>query len=498
MKKIITIILDGFGLREDIHGNAIKQAKLLNFDMLWNTFPHSTLYASEKYVGLPDNQFGNSEVGHLTIGAGRKVLQPMLIMDNYIKDKMITDERYLDLINNIKNNNGRVHLMGLLSDGGVHSNIKHFLLLLNMLKESGLKEVYIHAITDGRDSYRTSALKYITYLNENIKKIGIGTIGTICGRYYAMDRDSHYERTKIYSDLITMGKGSIVEDLPSVLDYCYKKDVTDEFLPPLILDKESIIKDYDTIIWMNYRSDRSIQILDSLSNKEFNKYPTKKYNNLNIKSFFKFNDSLNIEYFLEYEKVNNSLGVYLSELGLSQARIAETEKYSHVTKFFDGECLKDLDKCDKFLIPSVRVKTYDLSPDMSALEITNQAKKCLDKDYDFILVNYANADMLGHTGNFEATIKGLEFVDSCLGNLIKEAQDNFYTAIIIADHGNADMMLDESNNIITTHTCSKVPFIITDKKLSVKEGDLTNIAPSILKYMDIKIPEEMKETGTLF
>ena len=389
--------------------------------------------------------------------------------------------------------------MGLISDGGVHSHINHLLALLDMCKQNEIKKLYLHLFTDGRDTSPTSAYSYILPIEEKLNEIKIGKIATISGRYYAMDRDTNYERTKVYYDLITKGIGIEAKNATNGILALYKKNITDEFLYPIILNKDALIKDGDIVLWMNYRSDRGKQIIKSLTSKNFPDFPTYEFNNLAVYSFFNVDKGIKTITFLEDIKINNALGLYLSNLGLTQTRIAETEKYAHVTYFFDGMYSGKIDKCSQVLVESPDVDTYDLKPEMSAAEVTKKAVNAMEKDIDFILVNYANPDMVGHTGNLEATIKAVTMVDICLERLYEVAKDNFYTLIILADHGNADIMIDEYNTPVTTHTTSKVPFIITDTNVELKKsGDLTNVAPTILEYMDIALPPEMQETPTLF
>ncbi len=499
MKRILTIILDGFGYREEIHGNAIKQAVMPNYNKLLNDYPHMLLKASEQSVGLPEGQFGNSEVCHTIIGAGKVLRQKQLIATEELeKDTFVNNENFIDMIEYVRENNKSLHIMGLLSDGGVHAQIGHFLKMLEHLKNQNINKVYFHVITDGRDTPVNSSLKYINILQQAINQNKLGSIVSICGRYYAMDRDNNYDRTKIYYDLVTKGKGNKPLDLKKALDLCYEKNVTDEFLPPILLNPDGLIKSGDVLLWLNYRTDRAKQILSSLTLNNFDKFP-QTVNNIYLYTLFEMDPNIPEKVFFEEELSTNPLGIYLSKLGLTQARIAETEKFNHVTKFFDGEYTGEIAGCDKFLVPSPKVATYDLKPEMSAIEVTKKTIEAIEKDYDFILLNYANPDMLGHTGNLNATIKGLQILDTCLGKVIEACEDNFYTIFLLSDHGNCDTMLDENDNPITTHSLSEVPFIITDKKVKLKEsGNLSNVAPTILKYMDISIPEEMKETPTLF
>ena len=466
MRKILTVILDGFGYREEEYGNAIKIADTKNFDKLWNTYPHATLYASEEYIGLNAGEFGNSEIGHLTIGAGRKIIQHGPRIDNFLKN--INKENLL------------------------------FLSMYHILKENEAQKINFHLITDGRDTKVNAALNFIKDLEEKIADDPKADIASVCGRYYAMDRDTNYDRTKIYYDLLTKGIGIKAKSATEGIINLYKKNQTDEFLYPLIINPDDTIKDGDIILWMNFRSDRGKQILRAFTKKDFNEFPVYKYQDLKVYSFFPFDKDIPVNNFLEDINVPNPLGIYLSSLGITQARIAETEKYAHVTYFFDGIYNGKIDKCDKILIPSPKVETYDLKPEMSAIEVTKKTIQTMEKDVDFIFMNLANADMVGHTGNMEATIKAVTTIDVCLERLYEVAQDNFYTMIILGDHGNADNMLDEFGNPLTTHTISKVPFIITDPNIELKKsGDLTNVAPTILEYMDIALPEEMANTPSL-
>ena len=488
MRKILTVVLDGFGYREEEYGNAIKMADTKNFDRIWDNYPHTTLYASEEYVGLNEGEFGNSEIGHMTIGAGRKIMQHGPRITEFLKQDYKANALFEDFLTTIKNRD--VHIMGLYSDGKVHSNLNHFLTIYDLIKDKDVKNIYFHLITDGRDTKVNAGLNFIKDLEEKLNNDPKAHIASICGRYYAMDRDTNYSRTKVYG----IASKSATDGILSL----YKKNITDEFLYPLIINNNGLIKDGDAILWMNYRSDRAKQILRTFTNPEFNEFPIYKYHNLPVFTFFPLDKDIPTLNFLEDIEVTNSLGRYLSSLGLTQARIAETEKYAHVTYFFDGMYNGKIDKCEKILLPSPKVETYDLAPEMSATAITKKAISSMEKDTDFILVNFANPDMVGHTGNLEATMKAVTTVDVCLERLLEVAKDNFYTMFILADHGNADIMLDESGNPVTTHTISKVPFIITDTNIELKKsGDLTNVAPTILEYMDIALPEEMANTPSL-
>jgi len=495
MKKVLTIILDGFGLRDETHGNAIKAADAKVFNELWKKYPHSELFASEEPIGLLKGQFGNSEIGHMTIGAGRTIKQDATRINELLATDMLEEDCFVELI---KNPDQPIHLMGLVSDGMVHSDLNHLLSLFEKLANNGMKNINFHVITDGRDTKPDVAIEYIKVLEEAIKKLKVGKIVSVCGRYYAMDRNKNWDRTKIYYDLVTKGIGNKSTNIASACAILYKKNVTDEFFPPILIDESGLIKKGDKIFWFNYRTDRAKQIIETFVNADFKEFAIKDLE-LDVYSFVKIDKTLKTNFFLEDKEIKNSLGLYLAELGLSQARVAETEKYAHVTYFFDGEYNGPIEKGYRFLIPSPDVATYDLRPEMSAIPVTKKVISCMERDFDFILVNYANPDMVGHTGNMDAAIKAIMAVDLCLGKLIEEAENNFYKVIILADHGNADTMLDENNKPITTHSLAKVPFIIVDEKVSLKEtGDLTQVASTILEYMDIAVPKEMKEKESLF
>ncbi len=500
MKKVIMVILDGFGINDNDYGNAIRQTSMECYNEIYSEYPHATLQASGEYVGLPDDQFGNSEVGHLTIGAGKRLKQDITLCNEVLGSTLIEkNEKMLNFLKTVKENKGAIHLMGLVSDGGVHSDIKYMKNFLGHLKNMGVNKVYFHAITDGRDTGVKTSIGFLDDLKNVMQEVSIGSISTVCGRYYAMDRDNKWERTKIYSDLLFTGKGVKVRNYAKAIEACYKRDITDEFLVPIVIDDKAVIKDNDGLIWLNFRGDRARQILNVINNPEFNEYPVDQPQNVSVLSLVEVPNTVNIEPLLENNQEVYSLGCYFSDLGLRQARIAETEKYAHVTFFFNGGGATKLKGCDNFLIPSPKVATYDLAPNMSVYEVTKQVTKCLERDYDFILVNIANPDMLGHTGNIEATKESLAAVDECLKQIVEAVDNNFYKLIITADHGNCDEMLSPNGEPITTHSTNPVPFIIRDKHVNLKhKGDLTQIAPTILKYMDIAIPKEMKETKTLF
>ena len=497
MKKVMLIILDGFGYREEKEGNAILNANMSNYKALWDNYPHTTLYASEEYIGLNEGQFGNSEIGHMTIGAGTVVKNNTMIVDDFIKDAS-NNEAFQGFIDELNNNGKPLHLVGLLSEGNVHSTFHHWTKLVDAIKDKITNNVYLHIITDGRDTAPDSAITYINKFKEKAKELKHFSIASVCGRYYAMDRDKKWDRTKLYIDAVTRGIAINVKTVDEAINKSYEAGITDEFIKPFLIDRNGLIRNGDNIMWMNYREDRAVQFLEAITNPEFNAFGKVNTSDCKVYSFLPFEKPINTTNFTNYIKIDNPLGIYLGKLGLTQARIAETEKYAHVTYFFDGQSEDKIDKCDKFLIPSPKVATYDMQPEMSAVEVTKRGIACLDKDYDFILLNYANPDMVGHTGNFDAAVKACNAVDICLGKLLEVAFDNFYKVIIMADHGNCDIMINGDGTPCTTHTLSKVPFIITDQSVELKSsGNISQVAPTILDYMDIARPTDMQATESL-
>lgn len=495
MKKVLTIILDGFGYREEEYGNAIKSANMNCFNKLWEEYPHSLLEASEEAVGLHEGQFGNSETGHQTIGAGRLIKQNETLVNEFLESNLLDNEAFNKIISD---KDRTVHLMGLCSDGNVHAGIDDIINMYLWLVKGGMNKIYFHIITDGRDTSVHSAYSYISQIEKRIKEKNVGSIATICGRYYAMDRDKNYDRTKKYYELVTKGVGISTNNIEDIINRMYHSNITDEFLNPIVVDKNGMIKNGDILIWLNYRADRAKQIIASFTNSLFDGFHTYDMSNLEVYSFLTIDDEIPTITFLEEKEITNPLGLYLSKIGFTQARIAETEKFPHVTYFFDGGYNGKIPKCNSFHIPSPDVATYDMKPEMSAVGVTKKCIECMVQDYDFILVNFANPDMVGHTGNFNATVDACKAVDMCLDKIVEKAEENFYKVIILADHGNADIMFDADGNKVTTHTISKVPFIILDKNVKLESsGDLTMVAPTILEYMDIAVPEEMKDTMVL-
>ena len=491
MKMVILCIMDGIGIRKEDHGNAVRVANTRNLDMLIEKYPRSLLEASGNAVGLPKGQMGNSEVGHTNIGAGRIVYQPLELISNMIKNKKLYDnENINEVINHVKENNSRLHLLGLLSDGGVHSHIEHLFGILDMCKEKNIKDIYIHVFTDGRDTLPNSGIDFVKQLQQKLDKLEFGKIASISGRYYAMDRDNNWDRIRKCYDVVVNGLGKTYKDPIEYMKESYDKDITDEFIKPMAIDKKGMIKNNDGLLVFNFRPDRLRELFKVISNKEFKEFPHKTFKNIKLVTMMPVSDEVICKTAYNNQELNNTLGEYLSNKGIKQLRIAETEKYAHVTYFFDGGIEKNLINCERILIPSPKVATYDLKPEMSAYEITDKLFKEMDK-YDFIVMNFANGDMVGHTGVFDATVKAVEVVDECVGMIYNKSLEEDFTLVITADHGNSEYMLDENDNIITSHSTSLVPFIITDTNYKLKNGKLADIAPTILDIMGIEIPTEM-------
>lgn len=495
------VILDGWGLAPAGPGNAISMANTPNFDFLWSHYPHLSLAASGEEVGLPAGQIGNSEVGHLNIGAGRVVLQDLPRISNSIKNGSFFKNKVLaDTFTYAKKNNKAVHLLGLVSDGGVHSHLSHLLALLEYAKAEKVHEVYIHVFTDGRDVAPKSALKYIAELEKEIKAIGVGKIATVCGRYFSMDRDNRWDRVELAYDAIVSGKGELSDTAQEAISDNYARGVTDEFVRPTVIDPAGQIADGDAVIFFNLRSDRPREISRALIDSKFAGFKRKKtLKELYFVTMTEYDASLAVNgVVFPFEEQKNVLNEVISAEGLKQFHIAETEKYAHVTFFLNGGREKAVAGEDRVLIPSPKVATYDLKPEMSAAGIGEKLLDAIGR-YDFIVVNFANADMVGHTGIVKAAIKACEAVDSELGKVVKKGLQLGYNVIVTADHGNAEKMLNRDGTPCTAHTTSLVPFILASneshKLRRLAEPRLGNIAPTILDLMEIEKPKEMTESS---
>lgn len=498
MKKLVLCILDGCGIRENPDGNAFKNANKPTFDMMMNKYPHSILQASGKAVGLPEGQMGTSEVGHMNLGSGRVALQPLQAITQDIESGAIKDNKeLLEVFDHVKKYKSNLHITGLLSDGGVHSHINHLLAILDLCKENGVNNVYLDMFLDGRDTYEKSALTYLDKLNDKINELGIGTISTISGRYYGMDRDDNYDRLKLSYDAIVYGEGPVYSSYKELVEANYENGVFDEFVVPGILHK-CPLNDNDAIMTFNFRKDRLRELYTCLSNVPFYKEKAlekglelKDFNNLKVLTMFPVVESVKAPHAFNDLDMKNILVDYLHEKGISQLRIAETEKFAHVTFFFDGGREVEYPDMKKILIPSPKVATYDLQPEMSAFIVTDKFLEEVD-NYDVTIMNLANGDMVGHTGNYDAAKEAVEDMDKCLEKIYNKVVNVLGgTLIVIADHGNCDMMWDENHNPVTSHTTFPVPCIITQEGIELKDGKLADIAPTMLHIMGLPIPEEM-------
>jgi len=492
-KTFLLCILDGCGIAPKGPYNAFDNAKTPTLDYLMENYPHTILEASGQPVGLPKGQMGTSEVGHMNIGAGRICYQSLEMINRSIETgEFYKNENILKVINHTKENNSKLHIMGLISDGGIHSHTSHLLALVDMCKQNGINEIYFHLFTDGRDTGVHTAKEWIKKLEDKIDETNLGKITTISGRYYAMDRDNNYDRLKLAYDAICYGIGEKYNTPEECIDDQYSKDITDEFIKPSIIN-DGKLADNDGIIVWNYRPDRLREMFTAITNPEESPMETTKFNNIKFVSMMPITDTVKGLTAFTHQEITNSLGEYVANLGLSQLRIAETEKYVHVTHFFDGDKDIELPNEKKILIPSPKVATYDLKPEMSAEEITNSLLEELDKDYlDLVILNYANGDMVGHTGVYEAAVTAVEFMDKCLKRLYDKIEEIDGTMIVTADHGNCDVMMNEDGTVCTTHTTNPVPFIITKKDVKLLEhGKLADIAPTILKAMNLPIPVEI-------
>lgn len=491
-KPLVLCILDGCGMRESSDGNAFKNAKKPTFDYLWKTYPHCQLNASEEFVGLPEGQMGTSEVGHMNIGSGRIIYQPLEVINQSIKDgSFFENKKILSVLEHVKKNDSKLHIMGLLSDGGIHSHIDHFLALIDLIKDSKIEKVYYHIFTDGRDTDPKSALSFIEKLDKKIEKTGIGKIATISGRYYAMDRDNNFDRLSLAYDAIVNGKAPKYDSPKDLIEANYNKDITDEFIKPGIIN-ETTIDPFDGVITFNFRKDRLRELFTALTNPNAIAMPTMTLNDLSVLTMFPVTETVKCPHAFDNPDLKNGLGEYLYKNGLSQLRISETEKYAHVTFFFDGGVEREYDNMKKILIPSPKVATYDLKPEMSAYDITFTLIEELHSDeHDVVILNFANGDMLGHTGIYDKAIEAVEVMDECLGLIFKKIQEKEGILLVTADHGNCDTMWDENHNPITSHTLSKVPFILCKEGLKVKDGCLADIAPTMIELLKLVKPKEM-------
>jgi len=528
IKPVVLIILDGWGLAPEGPGNAVTQAKIPNFSSYWNSFPHTRLSASGEAVGLPPNEKGNSETGHLNLGAGRIVYQDLPRINMAIADgSFFKIPAFLQAAEHVRKNNSNLHLMGLIGQGGVHSSMGHLFALLRFAKEQGLNQCFLHLFTDGRDSPPNASLNYLDQTQAKIQEIGIGQIATLVGRYYAMDRDNHWERTEIAYRALTEGKGEVTEDFKKAISDSYTRGETDEFLKPIIIQGTPRIKNNDAVIFFNFRIDRPRQLTKAFVVSDFEnlvgqkiafdpyteKYLKKTYVEQRISSIFKRGPKIENLFFVtmtEYEKglpseiafpptvVNLPLGRILSERELRQLRITETEKERFVTYYFNGQKEQPFLGEERLIVPSPNVSSFDLKPEMAAYEITERVvEKIKSGNYDFILINFANPDMVGHTGNLQAGIKACEAVDNCLSKIVSTVKNLGGVCLITADHGNVEEMINlETGEVDTEHSRNPVPFIIVGKDFLGKpvflpSGILADVAPTVLSLLGIPIPSQM-------
>ena len=495
-KPVVLCIMDGFGKNDSEYGNAIAMAKKPNLDKLMSECPMTYIGASGMDVGLPDGQMGNSEVGHTNIGAGRVVYQELTRITKSIEDgDFFNNEALTSAIENAKNNDSSLHLMGLLSNGGVHSHNTHLYGLLNLAKKAGLTKVYVHAFLDGRDVPPSSAKDFVIECEEEMKKIGVGKIATVMGRYYAMDRDNRWDRVeKAYSAMV-YGEGEKAVSAPEAVQNSYDKDITDEFVLPTVIEGGDTIKENDSVVFFNFRPDRAREITRTLVDEAFDGFERKNgFFPLTYICMTQYDATMpNVDVAFKPQSLVNTLGEYISNQGMTQLRIAETEKYAHVTFFFNGGVEKQYENEDRILVNSPKVATYDMQPEMSAYEVCD---KCCDAiksgKYDMIILNFANCDMVGHTGVFNAAVEAVEAVDACVGKVIDAIKEMDGVALITADHGNADKMYEEDGAPFTAHTTNPVPFCVVNYPCTLREGGkLADIAPTMLKILDLPQPNEM-------
>lgn len=505
-KPTMLMILDGFGLNPDTHGNAIAAAAKPHIDDLFSKYPRTSLAASGSAVGLPDGQMGNSEVGHLNIGAGRIVYQELTRITKDIEDGSFFDNKVLaDCMEHALSHGSALHLLGLLSDGGVHSHITHLFALLDMAKKKGLDKVFVHCFFDGRDVPPRCALKYVEELENHMNEIGLGRIATVSGRYYAMDRDKRWERVIKAYEAMALGIGETAPTAAEAVNNAYARGENDEFVLPTVICSDRTpftVSDNDSMIMYNFRPDRAREITRAFVADDFDGFERKKApKNLFYVCMTQYDAEMpNVHVAFPPQSLKNTLGEYLADKGLSQLRIAETEKYAHVTFFFNGGVEAPNRNEERILISSPKVATYDLQPEMSAYLVKDKVIEEIAKDkYDVIILNFANADMVGHTGVFEAAVKAIEALDSCVAEIVDAVLAKDGQILLTADHGNADVMLDSSDNIVTAHSLNPVPLvhIANEPKELADGGKLADIAPTLLDLMELPIPAEMTGNSLL-
>lgn len=497
-EPVMLVILDGWGLGPEYPGNAIYLGETANFDNLIENFPNSKLNASGEEVGLPVGQMGNSEVGHLNIGAGRIIYQDLPKICKEVADGgFFKKKEFLDAINTAKDKEGNIHLIGLVSDGGVHSHMKHLYALLELMKKENMENVYIHVILDGRDVAPDIGKKHIKELQDKIKEIGVGKIATVSGRYYTMDRDKRWDRTELAYKAIVSGVGKESTDSLEVVEKSYAEGIFDEFIIPTVIMENNKpvakLSSNDSVIFFNFRPDRARQLTRAIVDYKFDGFEREEKISPYYVTMTEYDKTIeNVVVAYTSKSPEMTLSEYISSLGYSQVKIAETEKYAHVTFFFNGGIEESYDGEERILISSPKVATYDLEPKMSAEEVKRNVIESLDQDkFDLIVVNFANPDMVGHTGKIDKVVEAIEEVDLALGEILKKAKEKNAKVLITADHGNAEKLLDENGNVFTAHTTNQVPLILFGADYKLEDGNLSDIAPTILKLMNIEKPKEM-------
>ncbi len=498
-KRVLLTILDGWGIGSKCPENAIFSAKVPTYNSLINTYPNTIIYADGEHVGLPDGQMGNSEVGHLNLGAGRIVYQELTRINKSIKEgDFFKNEQFLNAIAHVKKNNSSLHVMGLVSDGGVHSSMDHLFALMELAKQNGIKDFYVHAYLDGRDTPPKSALVYLKQVEDKLKSLGLPPVATVSGRYYAMDRDKRWDRVEKAYNALLLGEGNKAASSLEGVENSYKEGVNDEFVLPFIVgDEKSRIKDNDAVIFFNFRPDRARQLTRAINDENFDGFQRKKIlKNLFFVCMTQYDETFNLPIAYPPQELKMILGEVLDKNGIKQFRTAETEKYAHVTFFFNGGIEKPFGSETRALVASPKVATYDLQPEMSAPEVAQKVVEAVkSKEYGFILVNFANPDMVGHTGILEAAVKAVETIDNCLKSIVEAVKETDTVMVLTADHGNAECMMDpKTHKAFTAHTCNPVPLVLINypEKTDLKDGGcLADVAPTVLDILEIEKPKEM-------
>jgi 2,3-bisphosphoglycerate-independent phosphoglycerate mutase len=494
---VLLLILDGFGYREDTDYNAVTAARKPNWDKLWSNYPHTLIQTSELHVGLPRGQMGNSEVGHLNIGAGRVVYQDLTKVDVAIEDDSFYNNPALcEAAAVAKKNNSTLHILGLLSPGGVHSHELHILAMIELAARGGLKKIAVHAFLDGRDTPPRSAAQSLQLVEDKCKQLGAGHIASICGRFFAMDRDNRWERVQVAYDMLTQGKSPFTAASAAAgLEQAYARGENDEFVQATVIGAATPMQDGDAVVFMNFRADRAREITRALTDDKFDGFARERFPKLaNFTTLSSYGEDFHLPNAYAPTSIHNGLGEYLGKLGLKQLRIAETEKYAHVTYFMNGGIEQPNPGEDRILVPSPKVATYDMQPEMNAFEVTDKLEAAIrSKQYQAILCNYANGDMVGHTGNMDAAVKAVEALDTCIGRVVNAMLECGGEVLITADHGNAEQMIDRTTHQAhTAHTLNPVPFLYIGRKARIADtGALQDVAPTLLAMMGLPQPQEM-------